>query len=124
VFHQADDDILDYLNDDGQSIEPSWCVFLLFLFSPVKVAHPHHLHRYIPVLPMVLVNGSDGIGTGWSSFVPNYNPSDIVANLRRKLYGEEMEAMHPWYRGFRVRFPSPPRSASFLAILELSSVGC
>ncbi|BGP42027.1 DNA topoisomerase 2 [Rhodotorula kratochvilovae] len=80
VFHPADDAILEYLNDDGQSIEPSW---------------------YIPVLPMVLVNGSDGIGTGWSSFVPNYNPADIVANLRRKLDGEEMEPIHPWYRGFR-----------------------
>ncbi|GAA5893645.1 hypothetical protein JCM6882_007868 [Rhodosporidiobolus microsporus] len=80
IFHPADDDILDYLNDDGQSIEPSW---------------------YIPVLPMVLVNGSDGIGTGWSSYVPNFNPADIVANLRRKLDGEEMEPMHPWYRGFR-----------------------
>jgi DNA topoisomerase-2 len=55
---------------------------------------------------MVLVNGSDGIGTGWSSFIPNFNPSDIVANLRRKLDGEEMEPIHPWYRGFRVRSPS------------------
>ncbi|ORY48818.1 DNA topoisomerase, partial [Leucosporidium creatinivorum] len=80
VFHPADDNVLDYLNDDGQSIEPSW---------------------YIPVIPMVLVNGSDGIGTGWSSSVPNYNPSDIVANLKRKMAGEEMEPMHPWYRGFR-----------------------
>lgn len=60
-------------------------------------------HRYIPVLPMVLVNGSDGIGTGWSSYVPNFNPADIVANLRRKLDGDEMEPMHPWYRGFNVR---------------------
>ncbi|GAA5906736.1 DNA topoisomerase 2 [Sporobolomyces salmoneus] len=80
VFHPADDEILEYLNDDGQSIEPTW---------------------YIPILPMVLVNGSDGIGTGWSSFVPNYNPSDIVDNLKRKIKGEEMESMHPWYRGFR-----------------------
>jgi DNA topoisomerase-2 len=54
---------------------------------------------------MVLVNGTDGIGTGWSSYIPNFNPSDIVANLRRKLAGEEMEPMHPWYRGFRVRRP-------------------
>lgn len=53
---------------------------------------------------MVLVNGTDGIGTGWSSYIPNFNPSDIVANLRRKLAGEEMEPMHPWYRGFRVRW--------------------
>ena len=34
--------------------------------------------------------------------MPNYNPSDIVANLKRKMAGEEMEPMHPWYRGFRV----------------------
>ncbi|SCV70341.1 BQ2448_1735 [Microbotryum intermedium] len=80
VFHPADDNVLDYLNDDGQSIEPSW---------------------FIPIIPMALVNGSDGIGTGWSSSVPNYNPTDIVANLRRKMRGEEMEPMHPWYRGFR-----------------------
>ncbi|BGP57010.1 DNA topoisomerase 2 [Rhodotorula sphaerocarpa] len=80
VFHADDDNILEYLNDDGQSIEPNW---------------------YIPVLPMVLVNGTDGIGTGWSSYIPNFNPSDIVANLRHKLAGEEMEPMHPWYRGFR-----------------------
>ena len=35
--------------------------------------------RYMPILPMVLVNGSEGIGTGWSTFIPNYNPRDIVA---------------------------------------------
>ena len=57
----------------------------------------------MPVLPMVLVNGSDGIGTGWSSFVPNYNPAEIVANLRAMLAGEEPTVMHPWFRGFKVR---------------------
>lgn len=35
--------------------------------------------------------------------MPNYNPSDIVANLKRKMADEELEPMHPWYRGFRVR---------------------
>ena len=43
------------------------------------------------------------IFSGWSSSVPNYNPSDIVANLKRKMAGEELEPMHPWYRGFNVR---------------------
>ncbi|KAJ1559192.1 DNA topoisomerase 2, partial [Cladochytrium tenue] len=50
VFHPEDDALLDYLNDDGQDIEP----------------------KYMPILPMILVNGSDGIGTGWSTSVPNY----------------------------------------------------
>lgn len=38
--------------------------------------------------------------------MPNYNPSDIVANLKRKMADEELEPMHPWYRGFRVRLLS------------------
>ncbi|XWS74969.1 hypothetical protein CRYUN_Cryun01aG0044300 [Craigia yunnanensis] len=80
LFPKDDDGLLDYLNEDGQSIEPTW---------------------YVPILPMVLVNGSEGIGTGWSSYIPNYNPRDIVANVRRLLNGEQMEPMHPWYRGFK-----------------------
>ena len=50
---------------------------------------------------MVLVNGSEGIGTGWSSNIPNYNPRDIVKNLLRKLNGEEFQRMDPYYKGFK-----------------------
>ncbi|CAN6253652.1 unnamed protein product [Urochloa humidicola] len=80
IFPKDDDILLNYLNEDGQSIEPSW---------------------YVPILPMVLVNGSEGIGTGWSTYIPNYNPRDIVANLRRLLNDEDTVPMHPWYRGFK-----------------------
>ena len=51
---------------------------------------------------MVLVNGSEGIGTGWSTYVPNYNPRDIIANLKRLLNNETIVPMVPWYRGFKV----------------------
>ncbi|CAD6242835.1 unnamed protein product [Miscanthus lutarioriparius] len=80
IFPKDDDILLNYLNEDGQSIEPTW---------------------YMPILPMVLVNGSEGIGTGWSTFIPNYNPRDIVANLRRLLNEESTVPMHPWYKGFK-----------------------
>ncbi|XP_054812803.1 DNA topoisomerase 2 [Prosopis cineraria] len=80
LFSEDDDKLLDYLNEDGKSIEPNW---------------------YMPVIPMVLVNGSEGIGTGWSSFIPNYNPRDIIANVRRLLNGEEVVPMDPWYKGFK-----------------------
>lgn len=80
LFPKADDMLLNYLNEDGQTIEPTW---------------------YMPIIPMVLVNGSEGIGTGWSTFIPNYNPRDIITNVRHLLNDEPMEPMHPWYRGFR-----------------------
>lgn len=79
IFHPDDDDLLTYLNDDGATIEPEF---------------------YVPVIPMVLVNGSDGIGTGYSSAISNYNPREIIANLRRKLNGEQVEPMTPYYYGF------------------------
>jgi hypothetical protein len=61
-----------------------------------------HFFRFVPIIPMVLVNGSEGIGTGWSSYVPNYNPRDIIANLKRLLKDEPVEPMDPWYKGFKV----------------------
>ena len=53
------------------------------------------------MLPLVLVNGAEGIGTGWSTNIPNYNPRDIVANLRALLAGKPVAPMQPWYNGFR-----------------------
>ncbi|CAI2199723.1 3974_t:CDS:2, partial [Funneliformis geosporum] len=50
---------------------------------------------------MVLVNGSEGIGTGWSSSISNYNPQEIVDNLKRLINNEETVKMHSWYRGFQ-----------------------
>eukprot|EP00747_Dinoflagellata_sp_TGD_P131240 gnl/TRDRNA2_/TRDRNA2_174938_c5_seq12.p1 gnl/TRDRNA2_/TRDRNA2_174938_c5~~gnl/TRDRNA2_/TRDRNA2_174938_c5_seq12.p1 ORF type:complete len:1368 (-),score=440.69 gnl/TRDRNA2_/TRDRNA2_174938_c5_seq12:62-4108(-) len=80
VFPEDDDPILSYQNEEGMGIEPEW---------------------YCPVIPMVLVNGADGIGVGWSTNVPNYNPRDIIANIRRLFNREPMEPMQPWYRGFQ-----------------------
>ncbi|PLB34944.1 DNA topoisomerase 2 [Aspergillus candidus] len=79
VFHAADDPLLTYNEDDGAKIEPE---------------------IYVPVVPMILINGADGIGTGWSTSIPNYNPEDVVANLRRLMDGEEVQTMQPWFRGF------------------------
>ncbi|KAF2092181.1 type II DNA topoisomerase [Saccharata proteae CBS 121410] len=82
IFHQTDEALLSYDQDDGRTIEP---------------------HMYVPVLPMILVNGADGIGTGWSSSIPNYNPVEIVENLKRRIAGsskDDMQRMVPWFKGF------------------------
>ncbi|GMK55253.1 hypothetical protein CspeluHIS016_0203090 [Cutaneotrichosporon spelunceum] len=80
VFHPADDALLNYLIEDGQRIEPE---------------------HYLPTVPLILVNGADGIGTGWSTQIPNYNPADVVDNLRRLMRGEDPVPMTPWFRGFK-----------------------
>lgn len=80
IFQESDNSILNYLNDDGQSIEPEY---------------------YAPVIPVVLVNGCDGIGTGWSSKVPLYNPKDVVENVKRYNNGLELNQMIPWYKNFK-----------------------
>jgi len=79
IFSPLDDAILTYGDDDGQKIEP--------LF-------------YVPVIPMVLANGATGIGTGWSTEIPNYNPLELIENIRLWIGKKKMKAMKPWYRGF------------------------
>ena len=91
LFHEADDALLDYLNEEGQVIEPKW---------------------YVPLIPTVLVNGAEGIGTGWSTFVPNYNPRDLVAGVRALLRGDEPAALEPWYRGFAGKCEEVPSKTS------------
>lgn len=54
---------------------------------------PALVRRFMPVIPMVLVNGAEGIGTGWSTFIPNYNPADICANTRALLAGQPLTPM-------------------------------
>lgn len=53
---------------------------------------------------MCLVNGAEGIGTGWSTQIPCFNPLEICDNLRRKLSGKDFYRMRPWYKGFNGRF--------------------
>lgn len=79
LFPQADDPLLTYLQDDGQSVEPQY---------------------YVPIFPCCLVFGVKGIGTGHSTDIPNFDPRDVIANIKRKLSGEALEAMHPQYRNF------------------------
>ncbi|OLY84142.1 DNA topoisomerase 2 [Smittium mucronatum] len=90
IFNSTDNSLLDYTEDDGKKVEPNW---------------------YIPVVPMILVNGSEGIGTGWSTNVPNYNPYDIVDNLKRLMNGQDPVPMTPWYRGFKgtIEYSTPNR---------------
>lgn len=101
IFREEDDPLLDYRMSGDDKIEP---------------------YFYVPIIPMILVNGCRGIGTGWSSDIPCYNPIDLIAAIKVWLEQEgeviiedEEEdekgefgitrvslfpEIHPWYRGF------------------------
>ncbi|KAM9424220.1 DNA topoisomerase 2-alpha [Pholidichthys leucotaenia] len=80
IFPAADDNLLKYNYDDNQRVEPEW---------------------YIPIIPTVLINGAEGIGTGWASKLPNFDVREIIANIHRMLNGEEPLLMVPSYKGFK-----------------------
>jgi len=82
LFDPKDDPILQYLDDDGKQIEPDY---------------------YVPILPTVLVNGTEGIGTGFSSYIPPFNPYDIQKNIERIIAGETIIPMKPWFNKFNGR---------------------
>eukprot|EP00158_Paraphelidium_tribonemae_P010151 Partr_v1_DN36310_c0_g1_i1_m38203 putative Control of topological states of DNA by transient breakage and subsequent rejoining of DNA strands. Topoisomerase II makes double-strand breaks len=86
LFPPPDDVLLRHREDDGQAVEPA---------------------VYVPILPLVLVNGAEGIGTGWSTSVPQYHPRHVIDAVARALDAYEGSAkpvapppLVPWWRGF------------------------
>jgi len=80
IYRKEDFSLLKYIDDDGLFVEPEY---------------------YVPIIPMVLVNGMVGIGTGWSTTIPQYNPKEIIKNIKRRLNEGSYHSMHPYYRGFK-----------------------
>ena len=79
IFRKEDEPILKYLQEDGFEIEPE---------------------NYVPIICMTLVNGCQGIGTGFSTNIPQYNPKDIIENVKRRLNGKKPKNIVPYFRGF------------------------
>ncbi|KAH7638897.1 dna topoisomerase 2-alpha-like protein [Dermatophagoides farinae] len=78
LFPPLDDPLLAYQYEDNQSIEPKY---------------------YVPIIPMVLVNGA--VGSGCKTMIPSYDPRAIVENIKRMLRNEEPLDMNPWYKNFK-----------------------
>ena len=84
LVKKEDDAILDYTDDDGLPVEPE---------------------TYYPVVPLFLVNGALGIGTGFSTKSLPYNPVDLIGALRWRLSGGCADlsdvSLTPWWFGFK-----------------------
>jgi DNA topoisomerase-2 len=82
IFDKKDAKILKHKEEEGKKIEPE---------------------QYLPKVPTVLINGSTGIGTGWSTYTPPHDPLDILKGLRILLHGGsplDLPRLIPWFRNF------------------------
>ena len=81
IFPKEDEDVLNYLDDDGTKVEPEY---------------------YAPIIPMILVNGGKGIGTGFSYEGLSYNVLSIIKYCKNKLNkGNKLIKINPYYEGFK-----------------------
>lgn len=91
IFREEDEPLLENIVEEGKTIEPTY---------------------YVPIIPMILVNGCKaGIGTGWSCTIPCFNPKDIINCVRiwikegnvvsnNNVVVSPFPELVPWYRGF------------------------
>ena len=86
IFREEDDAVLKYVVDDGLQVEPQF---------------------FVPIIPMVLVNGCKGIGTGWSTEVLCYNTEEVTDYILSRVQVQrevtENRPLTPFYRGFKGR---------------------
>ncbi len=84
LFRKEDTSILEYQEDDGLTVEPE---------------------TYLPVVPLLAINGCVGIGTGFSTDIPPHHPMTVVTMLRDRLMGKratlEGLTVQPWWFGFK-----------------------
>lgn len=82
VFKDSDNAILDYNVEENKQVEPS---------------------NYVPVIPTVLTNGASGIGSGWKTDLPCYNPLEVIDSCMTVADGGVVDMDKEWvpfYLGF------------------------
>ncbi len=82
LFIEDDENVIDIQYEENMQIEPK---------------------TYYPILPLILMNGTEGIGTGYSTNIPQFNPIDVANNLKLYINGtnvKDLPEVSPWCCGF------------------------
>ena len=80
IFRKEDNCVYDYVDEDGTLVEPT---------------------TYAPIIPFALINGAEGIGTGFSTLIPSYNPLDLCDCIFKLMENQQLPDIIPWYKGFK-----------------------
>ena len=55
---------------------------------------------FLPKLPIMLLNGAEGIGTGFSSVIPSFNHKDIIKSMISFINDNKAKKVKPWVRNY------------------------
>ena len=81
LYPAEDAAVLRYVEEEGETVEPV---------------------NYVPVLPVVLLNGAAGIGTGFSTSVPCFSLPSLCAAARACMREEDhVPPVEAHYEGFQ-----------------------
>lgn len=99
IFRKEDDGILNHMEDDGTVIEPEY---------------------YLPIIPTVLLNGSEGTGTGFACNILNYNPLHLISACEEVLKHDKVKKdLVPWYSGYTGTIEKNDTQTIFTGKLEV-----
>lgn len=94
LFKKEDIPILKSQFFEGQQIEPMF---------------------YVPTLPILLINGSEGVSSGFAQKILPRNPSDIKKYISEKLNGKTPKIqLTPYYEGFKGSITAGENSSQWL----------
>lgn len=78
-----DDELLEYKIEEGQNIEPKY---------------------YLPIIPMVLINGGSGIAVGFSTNILNRDVKQVIKDCISYLKGTKISSLKPYIDTFSGTF--------------------
>lgn len=83
IFISEDEPVLIPQEFEGTTIEPKF---------------------YVPIIPLILVNGSEGIGTGFAQKILSRNPNEIIRKIEARLNNDgkrqDTVVLLPYFKGF------------------------
>lgn len=98
-FKPEDQEIVEYLYDDGEKIEPKY---------------------FIPVIPMLLINGCDGVGNGFKSSILNYEVSNVVNAIKELIKSDKVTTpLIPAIKGWTGSITKSDKQVVFTGILKV-----
>lgn len=102
LFNPIDNEIIEKQYFEGQYIEPKFLV---------------------PIFPVVFLNGSEGMSTGFSHVIYPRNPKEVITYIKKKLNGtaSPKDELLPWFKGHlgKVEYnPTLNRNESFGVIVK------